>query len=240
MRKFSNSSEVLSKRVSDVQGGAARAAVLGINDGLVSTLCIILGVAGASGDAKAVLLAGFAGLIAGAISMAVGEWISVKSQVELFEGVLSVVKRLARKEPDVLTMAIEKNLTETGLEKKLALHATEHIAQDSDRLQHFYANRVLGLSPDDLGSPWKAAISSFGFFVLGALVPLSPWFFIHGTTAEIIAVALTGLGGLIVGGYVAYSAGKSIVVGAVRQLAIIIVASAVTYGVGWLFGTTVL
>jgi VIT1/CCC1 family predicted Fe2+/Mn2+ transporter len=240
MKKYTESSEALSKRVSQVQGGAARAAVLGVNDGLVSTLCIILGVAGAQGSGKNVLLAGFAGLIAGAVSMAVGEWISVKSQVDLFEGVLSIVKKLSHDSPQTLKTAIEKNLVETGLEHELALHATNHIAADNNQLQHFYANRVLGLSPDDLGSPWQAAISSFALFTIGALVPLSPWFFTNGMTAIIISVSLTGLVGLAAGIYVAYTSGKNLTWGALRQLAIIVVASAVTYGVGWLFGTIAL
>ncbi len=232
-------SKILAERAAQVQRGGARAAVLGVNDGLVSTLCIVLGVAGASGDKNAVLLAGFAGLVAGAISMAAGEWISVQSQVDLFKGVLKDVKRLVKTDRQLIIDELEKDLEEDGMSKSTATKAAKEIAQKDAHLYDNYVDHVIGLNKDELGSPWTAAISSFALFTAGALVALAPWFFGGGTVAIILSIIFTAVGGLIVGGYVSSSSGDSPAKGAIRQLLIIILASAVTYGVGSLFGTIV-
>lgn len=223
-----------------MQRGGARAAVLGVNDGLVSILCIVLGVAAAGGEAQAVLLAGFAGLIAGAISMAAGEWISVKAQVELFEGILADLKALVKKDRPLLQSNLAHTYSVTGLSHKTADKAAAEVGADDKHLFTVYASQVMGLNPDELGSPWVAAASSFALFTLGALAPLAPWFFGSGGLALSLSVVFTALGGLIVGGYVAQSSGKNIIYGAARQLFIVVLAAAVTYGVGLVFGTTVL
>lgn len=232
-------SEVLARRALQVQRGAARAAVLGVNDGLVSVLCIVLAVAGAGAEAYSVLLAGFAGLIAGAISMAAGEWISVRAQVELFDGILKDIKHLMRHDRSSLIGRLADSLQQTGHSEKAAKRAAEDIGSDDKHLSEAYARQVMGFNPDELGSPWIAAISSFVLFTLGALVPLVPWFFTNGTLAVWLSTILTGIGGLIVGGYISRSSGKSVAAGALRQLLIIALASAVTYGVGYLFGVGV-
>lgn len=229
-------SEILAKRALQVQRGAARAAVLGVNDGLVSVLCIILAVAGAGASTHNVLLAGFAGLIAGAVSMAAGEWISVKGQVELFSGILFDVKKLMTDDRELLSDQLAKSLAESGHSDKTAEKAAAEIASDDSHLVEVYARQVMGFNPDELGSPWVAAGSSFALFTLGALAPLAPWFFTGGAMAIWLSVIFTAIGGLIVGGYIGASSGKSVLLGAVRQLAIIILASVVTYGVGYLFG----
>ena len=230
--------EVLELRASQVQRGGARAAVLGVNDGLVSTLCIVLAVAAAGAAPDAVLLAGFAGLIAGAISMAAGEWISVKSQVELFQGILSDLKHMIKGDRELLEENLEKSLTEDGYAPQTAQAATQDLSHD-DRFFDIYATQVIGMNPDELGSPWTAAISSFALFTIGALAPLAPWFFVNGMFAVMLSIILTGAGGLVVGAYVAHTSGKSLSAGALRQLGIIILASVVTYGVGYIFGTAV-
>src|ERR1035438_8951891 len=115
MADISKDSALLAKRAAQVQRGGARAAVLGINDGLVSVLCIVLGVAAAKGSPKAVLIAGFAGLVAGAISMAAGEWISVTSQVELFNGVLNDLKNLVKTDKDLLVSQLEADFRQSGI-----------------------------------------------------------------------------------------------------------------------------
>lgn len=232
-------SKILAARAAQVQRGGARAAVLGVNDGLVSTLCIILGVAAAGGDQSAVLLAGFAGLIAGSISMAAGEWISVTAQVELFEGVLADLKKMIRKDKVLLEETLVDHLVEDGYETKTAKAATKELAADKGRFFETFAERVIGVNPDELGSPWVAAVSSFALFTVGALAPLAPWFFIGGNTGMIWSIVLTAIGGLIAGGYVANSSGKSLAYGAVRQFLIVLFASVVTYGVGHLFGTVI-
>jgi VIT1/CCC1 family predicted Fe2+/Mn2+ transporter len=222
----SQDSALLTKRAAQVQRGGARAAVLGINDGLVSVLCIILGVAGAKASPKAVLLAGFAGLVAGAISMAAGEWISVTSQVELFNGVLADLKKMVKTDRELLIDQLEKDLQGSGVAFKTAAAAKE-IAKSDEHLYNEYATNVIGINPKELGSPWTAAISSLLLFTAGALAALIPW-----------SIVFTAIGGLAVGGYVARSSGNNITKGALRQLFIIILAAVVTYGIGHVFGTS--
>ena len=232
--------DLLTKRANQVQRGGARAAVLGVNDGLVSTLCIVLGVAGASdGNQHAVLLAGFAGLVAGAISMGIGEWISVRAQVELFQGILTDVKKLIKSDKPLLEEQLQDNLVEAGIAPKTAHTATLDISHDSNHLFDLYTSRVIGINKDELGSPWIAAFSSAALFTLGALASLVPWFFVSNALAIVLSVCFTGLGALIVGGYVARSSGRSLAYGAIRQLLIAVAAAVITYGIGRLFGAIV-
>lgn len=229
--------ELLAARAAQVQRGSARAAVLGVNDGLVSTLCIVVGVAAAGSDPKAVLLAGFAGLLAGAISMAAGEWISVKAQVELFEGVLSDLKTAVREDPKLLTNSLAHTFAKYGMKHESAHDAARDIAKNGKGFIRTYSAQVIGLNPDELGSPWHAAISSFALFAVGSVAPITPWVIgLSGMPAIILAITLTSLGGLFVGGFTARSSGRNVIYGAVRQLLIIIFAAAVTYGIGHLFG----
>lgn len=232
-------SEVLARRALQVQRGAARAAVLGVNDGLVSVLCIVLAVAGAGADVHTVLLSGFAGLVAGAVSMAAGEWISVRAQVELFDGILKDIRKLIKNDRELLIEQVTDSLSKTGHADKTATSAAKEIAQSDTHLTNVYARQVMGFNPDELGSPWIAAGSSFLLFTLGALAPLMPWFFTGGILAITLSIVFTGLGSLIVGGYISASSGKSIAYGALRQLGIVILASVVTYGVGYIFGVSV-
>lgn len=233
-------STVLAARAAQVQRGGARAAVLGVNDGLVSTLCLVVGVAAAGSGPQAVLLAGFAGLLAGAISMAAGEWISVKSQVELFEGILKDLRSAVKKDPKLLSNTLAHTFAEYGMTHASAHDAARDIAKSGKGFMKIYSAQVIGLNPDELGSPWHAAISSFALFVAGALVPLVPWLLgMNGVMAIIAAVTLTALGGLLVGGFTAKSSGRSVWFGAVRQFLIVALAASVTYGIGYLFGVTV-
>lgn len=233
-------SQVLAARARQVQQGSARAAVLGVNDGLVSTLCLVVGVAAAGSSPSAVLLAGFAGILAGSISMAAGEWISVKAQVELFEGVLTDLKQAVREDPKMLKNTLAHTFAEYGMSHESAHEAARDIAKHGKGFMKVYSAQVVGLNPDELGSPWHAAISSFALFAVGALAPITPWLLgMNGISAIALAVALTGIGGLFVGGYTAKSSGKNIAYGATRQFLIIAFAAAVTYGVGHLFGVVV-
>jgi VIT1/CCC1 family predicted Fe2+/Mn2+ transporter len=135
---------------------------------------------------------------------------------------------------------LRDHLVEDGYDKKTASEATVQLASKNEIFYTTYAEQVVGINPDELGSPWVAAFSSFALFVVGALAPLAPWFFIDGQNAVIISIVLTALASLVVGGYVANTSGKKIIVGALRQLGIVIFASAITYGIGYLFGVTVL
>lgn len=231
-------SKILATRAQQVQQGGARAAVLGVNDGLVSVLCLVLGVAATGAPREAVLVAGFASVVAGAFSMAAGEWISVKSQVDLFEGVLNDLKAMISGDKELLQENLERHYVDDGYRPVVAKQAVADVARNEQSFFQAYAEQVIGINPNELGSPWVAAFSSFLLFIAGALAPLLPWFFTSGFTAVAWSIGLTAIGGLITGGYVAYSSGKLIIYGAARQLFIVAVASAVTYGIGHLFGTT--
>lgn len=222
-----------------VARGGARAAVLGVNDGLVSNLCLILGVAGASADQAAVRLAGFASLIAGACSMAAGEWVSVRAQVELYGGVLSGLRRLLERNPKLIVDQLAEKLQDIGLDTSTSKLASAEMGIEEDRLLDFAARNVLGVDPDETGSPVVAAATSLCLFAAGALVPLLPWFFTSGTAGVLWSSALTAVAALGVGAWISWSSGRPLHLGARRQLAIVVIASALTYGIGRLFGTAV-
>lgn len=235
--KVSEASQLLAKRAAQVQRGGARAAVLGVNDGLVSTLCIVIGIAAAGAAPKAVLLAGAAGLLAGAISMAAGEWISVRTQVELFQGVLKDLRAIIKSDKTLLATQLARNFQDHGVDTPTAIHAAKDVAADNAKFLSMYSSQVIGVNEDELGSPWGAAVSSFLLFTLGSIVPLIPWIFgLHDVTGITAAITLTALGGLFVGGFTAHTSGRSVVYGAVRQLLIVVFAAAVTYGLGHFVG----
>jgi VIT1/CCC1 family predicted Fe2+/Mn2+ transporter len=238
--KHQSASQMLETRAAQVQRGAARAAVLGVNDGLVSVLCIVIGVAAAGADAKSVLLAGFAGMLAGGISMAAGEWISVKAQVELFENVLRDLKEIVKIDKHLLEKNLIKNFEAHGIDSRVAGQAVLEVASSEKEFVSMYSSQVIGLNEDELGSPWVAALSSFLLFTMGSLPPLVPWILgMNGEGGVLIAILLTGIASLFVGGYTAKTSGKSMTYGAVRQLLIVVFASVVTYGLGNAFGIAI-
>lgn len=229
--------ELLAKRAAQVQGGSARAAVLGVNDGLVSTLCLVTGVAATGAEPKAVLVAGFAGLLAGSISMAAGEWISVKAQVDLFQGVLDDLRDIVKTRKSLMAASLARHFQRYGIDTKTSIIATKAAAKDNEKFLAMYAAQVMGIKEGELGSPTTAALSSFVLFTIGSVVPLLPW--LIGATsvgAIVAAIVLTAVSGLFVGAHTARSSGKNVFLGALRQLGIILFASAVTYAIGHVFG----
>lgn len=231
--------KVLKRKVEQVSRGGARAAVLAVNDGLISNLCLILGVAGASASQGSIRLAGFASLIAGAFSMAAGEWVSVRSQVELYGGVLREMRSLLQRNPKIVLDELVDRLDDAGFPRRDAQRLSTELPLDEQSFMDFTARTVFGVDPDELGSPATAAATSLLLFAIGAIVPLLPWFFTSGASAIVWSSTLTGLAGLVVGGTVARSAGTTVAKGAARQFAIVVVVSAVTFGIGKLFGTAV-
>ncbi|MEP6710483.1 MAG: VIT1/CCC1 transporter family protein [Candidatus Saccharibacteria bacterium] len=229
-------SQKLKHRAALVQQGGVRAAVLGVNDGLVSTLCLVVGVAATGASPRAVLTAGFAGLLAGAISMAAGEWISVKAQVELFEGILKDIKAVLSENKTNLTEPLAHSLAGQGMNLDTAHEAVKDIAVSDEKLIELYSSQIIGLNQDELGSPLRVAISSFVLFAIGSLVPIIPWLFVDGSIALTLSIILTSLAGLFVGGFIANSSGKSLPRGAIRQLLIVLGSAIVTYGIGFVFG----
>ena len=229
----------LHRRAQQVSRGAARAAVLGVNDGLVTVLALILGLAGAHASVSAVRLAGFASLVAGAFSMAAGEWVSVRAQVELYQGVLGDLRTLLSRNPKLVLDTLEERLETFGFDTSTAQKATTEIALDDDLFLSFTARTVFGVNSDELGSPLTAAVSSLLLFSFGALVPLLPWFFTRGGAGVAWTVALTSFGAVAVGAYVSRTGGSQIWRGAVCQLVIVALAASITFGIGALVGTTV-
>lgn len=229
----------LRERAAAVNRGAARAAVLGVNDGLVTNVCLILAVAGASSGASEVRIAGLASLIAGAFSMAAGEWISVRSQVELYDGVVGELRRLTERNPRLVLTELSDRLVEQGFAHDTAGRVASELPLDEEHFIEFSARTMFGVDPGELGSPWVAAGSSLGLFAAGAIVPLAPWFWTSGTTGIVLSFVFTAIASMLVGAWVARSADRPPWTGGLRQLGIVVAASVVTYGIGSLFGTTV-
>ena len=222
-----------------VAKGGARAAVLGANDGLVTNVCLILGIAAANGTASAVRIAGFASLVAGALSMAVGEWVSMRGQVEMYRGVLDELRTLVRRNPKLVLDSLSDRLVEAGFATDTAKRAATELPLSEPRFFDFAAQTVFGVNTAELGSPMTSAISSLCLFSVGAAVPLAPWFFTSGAAATVLSIVLTAVASAAVGAWVSRSAGRPMWVGASRQVAVAAVAAAVTSGVGALFGTAV-
>jgi len=229
----------LRRRSESVARGGARAAVLGVNDGLVTNLALILAMAGASASQSAVRLAGFASLIAGAFSMAAGEWVSVRSQVEIYEGILAELRHLVRRNPKLVLGELTAKLEQEGFGTETAQQAATELPLDEQRFFSFTARTLFGLNPEELGDPRTAALASLALFSAGALIPLAPWFFTKGTAAAAISVVLTSVASLAVGAWVSSSASTNPVRGALRQLAIVVAAAAITFAIGKAFGTAV-
>jgi vacuolar iron transporter family protein len=226
------------RRARQVQSGAARAAVLGVSDGLVTNVSLILGVAGAQPSGRVVLLAGLASLVAGAASMAVGEYVSIAAQVELLQGLLLDFRQHLNKNPEDAREQLESFIQRGGVRQATAHNASKQIAMIPDRALAVYA-RSLGLDPEELGSPWRAAGSSLLTFAAGAFVPLAPWFFATGKAAAALSLGLGGAAALCVGGVLGHLGGRNVVWGAVRQLLVLCLAAAATWGAGKLFNVTV-
>jgi VIT1/CCC1 family predicted Fe2+/Mn2+ transporter len=216
----------------NIQGGAARAAVFGISDGLVSNVALILGVAGASPGAGVVRLAGLAGLIAGAVSMAAGEWVSMTAQAELLERELQMEALELRRRPEHERKELVQIYRSRGVEPETAEQLANEMMRDPDLALETHAREELGIDPNELGSPLAAAVSSFLAFAAGALVPLLPWFFGVGGAALATSIILSGLAALGVGAALARFTGRAVGRSAFRQLAFAAVPAAITFAIG--------
>jgi VIT1/CCC1 family predicted Fe2+/Mn2+ transporter len=223
----------------DVQGSAPRAAVLGAGDGLLTNVSLVLGIAGASTNASTVRLAGVAGLLAGAFSMAAGELVSVRAQQELMERELQVEREELAEEPEAERRELAAMYRARGVPAADAetvariLSANAHVALDT------HARLELGIDPDAAGSANQAAVVSFFAFAVGALLPLLPWFFTGGTTAVIASIVIGAVAALALGGIIGSFTGRGVLRTALRQLVAAIIAASVTYAVGSLLGVSV-
>lgn len=219
------------------KSGALRAAIFGVSDGLVSNTALVMGFAGSGVASGTVLFAGVAGLLAGAFSMAAGEYVSVASQTDLFRRELAMEKRELQENPQEEQRELELIYRAKGLDPSAARETAEKIMSDPKTALDTLAREELGLDPDDLGSPRKVAASSFAAFAVGAVVPVVPYLFFSGRAALSLAVALAILAMLLVGGTVGKMSGLGITRSALRQLAVGGGAAAVTYVLGLLVGT---
>jgi VIT1/CCC1 family predicted Fe2+/Mn2+ transporter len=234
-----NLSEVGRRHRGAGSGGNLRAAVFGVNDGLVSNASLIFGVAGATGEASVILLSGIAGLLAGAFSMAAGEYISVRSQREMFEYQIGLERDELDQYPQEEAAELALIFEAKGLSKTEAKQLADKIIADPDRALDTLAREELGLNPDELGSPWGAAIFSFLSFTVGASIPLAPFLFGSGNTPLFIAIGLTATALFGVGAALSLFTGRHSFKGGLRMLLIGGGAGVGTYVIGKLLGITI-
>jgi VIT1/CCC1 family predicted Fe2+/Mn2+ transporter len=219
-----------------VSGGLARAAVFGVSDGLVSNVSLILGFAGSGADISVVRLAGLAGAVAGAISMAAGEWVSVTSQNDLIERELEIERRELRVNPDHETEELAKMYEGHGMSKERAAAAAEEVMREPEAALAIHAREELGVDPHDLPSALWTAVLSLICFLFGAFLPIVPWFIGSGNGAAIASLTIGVIAAAVVGGLVGRFAERSIGRSVLRQVAIVLVACSVTYLIGELVG----
>ena len=221
----------------NVKGGGARAAVFGVSDGLVSNLSLILGVAGAHPSAGVVRVAGVAGLLGGAFSMAAGEYVSMRAQRELFERELEIERRELARRPENERRELVHIYQQRGLDPRLAKELAEKMMATPEMALETHAREELGIDPSSLGSPVQAAVSSFIAFAVGAVLPLLSFVFATRNTAIYAAIAVAGVASIAVGSALSLFTGRSWAWSATRQLLVCATAGAVTFGVGSALGT---
>jgi VIT1/CCC1 family predicted Fe2+/Mn2+ transporter/rubrerythrin len=224
-------------RHKSVGGNALRAAVLGANDGLVSNMSLVMGVAGATEGEQGVLLAGLAGLLAGALSMALGEWISVKSSQELYERQMALEMTELETNPEGERKEIALILMAKGIGAAEADRLADELMRDKGKAHALLVKEELGINAEELqGSAWEAAIASFFLFAVGAILPVLPFFFLHGPKAIGLSLGLSALGLFGIGGAITLFTGRSLLSSGMRQVLFGLAAAAITFGIGRLIG----
>jgi VIT1/CCC1 family predicted Fe2+/Mn2+ transporter len=222
-----------------IYGGGLRAAVFGANDGLLSNFSLVMGIAGATAQPRFVLLAGVAGLLAGASSMAAGEYVSVQSQRELYEQQIAVERQelemAPEEEKEELSLIYQAKGIPSGQAEKLA----EQILSNPDSAINTLAREELGLDPTALGSPWVAAASSFIAFATGAIIPVIPYLILTGNSAFITSAVVCAIALFVLGGLVSIFTGRNFLFSGSRMLGIGIIAAALTYFIGRILGVSV-
>lgn len=219
-------------------GNALRAAVLGANDGLVSNLSLVMGVAGADPGREVVLLGGIAGLLAGSLSMALGEWVSVRSSAEAFERQVVVEREelalMPEEEAEELTLIYQAK----GLPRHEAEATAQRILGNQATALDTLVREELGMSPGEAGNPWVAAVTSFVTFSVGAVLPVLPWLFVGGVPAVVASAVASGAGLFLVGAVITLFTGRSVLYSGARMLTFGLAAAAITFGIGKAIGAT--
>ena len=221
-------------------GNALRAAVLGANDGLVSILSLTMGVAGATNSRPDILIAGLAGILAGAGSMALGEWLSVQSSRELYEHQIKIEAEEIATSPEEEQEELALIYQSKGLPEERARELASHMMADQGSILDTLAREELGIDPEELGgSAHEAAFTSFFLFAFGALFPVLPYLFWSGNLAILLSLILSAIGLFIIGAAITLMTGRSVWFSGTRQVLVGIAAAALTYGIGKLIGVSV-
>jgi VIT1/CCC1 family predicted Fe2+/Mn2+ transporter len=228
------------RRHRSVGGNAIRAAVLGGNDGLVSNFSLVMGIAGATSGEQGVLLAGLAGLLAGALSMALGEWISVKSSQELYENQMQIEMEELETNPEGEMKELALIYMAKGIPDEQARNMAADIMKDKTRAHEMLVKEELGINTEELrGSAVEAAIYSFILFAFGAVIPVLPFMFTSGTKAIVLSVSASATGLFIIGSAITLFTGKNVWYSGFRQVVFGLAAAAITFGIGKLIGVSV-
>jgi len=221
------------------RSGTLRAVIFGVSDGLVSNLSLVMGVAGASaGNPSLVFLAGIAGLLAGAFSMAAGEYISMQSQRELFERQIALERAEMEAMPEEEEAELAASYRSKGFTGEEAATIAHRIFQDPDTALDMLVREELGLDPDELGSPWGAAGGSFVAFAIGAVIPVIPFVFGGGTAVLLVSLGLSLVALFVVGAGVSLLTGRGLIFSGFRQLGIGLAAALVTFAIGSIIGVS--
>lgn len=227
------------KRHRSVGGNALRAAVLGGNDGLVSNFSLVMGIAGATNGQSEVLLTGLAGMLAGALSMALGEWISVKSSQELFENQMAIEMEELETNPEGEEKELALIYYSKGIPEEQAKKMAKDIMENKDLAHEILVKEELGINTEDLkGSAMEAAITSFVLFAFGAIIPVIPFFFLGGLQAVLVSALLSAIGLFGIGSAITLFTGKSIWYSGFRQVIFGLIAAAITFGIGKVIGVS--
>ncbi|MFL2987408.1 MAG: VIT1/CCC1 transporter family protein [Candidatus Poriferisodalaceae bacterium] len=223
----------------DVHNSGVRAAVFGASDGLVSNVLLIVGLAGADASAGVIRTAGVAGLLAGAISMAAGEYVSVRAQNDLVARELRKEKRALAEDPEEETEELAEVYVERGMSPDQALEMAQLVMQNPEMALEVHAREELGISPNELASPISSAIWSFLAFAIGALLPLVPWFVSSSSNVIWFSVAAAVIGAAAIGSSLALATGHSVIRGVVRHVGIAVAAAVAIHFVGVGLGSAV-
>jgi len=229
------------KRHRSIGGNALRAAVLGGNDGLVSNFSLVMGIAGAASGQSTVLLTGLAGLLAGSLSMALGEWISVTSSKELFENQMQLELEELENNPDGEEWELALIYQSKGIPEEQARKMAKDIISNKELAHEVLIKEELGINKEDLeGSAMEAAVASFILFAVGAIIPVIPFFFTGGFKAIILSTIFSGFGLFIIGASITLYTGKSVWHSGLRQVLFGLAAAAITFGIGRVIGASVM
>ena len=230
----------LESRHRSVGGNAIRAAVLGGNDGLISNFSLVMGIAGATAGQEGVLLAGLAGLLAGSLSMALGEWISVTSSQELYQNQMQLEMDEIETNPEGEKKELALILRAKGIPEAQAYEMADETMKDKNSAHKILVREELGINPEELkGSAVEAAVYSFILFAVGAIIPVSPFLFVSGTHAIVLSVCMSAAGLFLIGAAITLFTSRNVWYSGFRQVFFGLIAAAITFGIGRIIGVSV-